>query len=148
MLCAREPPSFSPPNRTPDIICWNGRTIARTNPTPEPHERGLSKTCELSATPSTQVGAAFKRAWQTTYDSQPANGTLSAQIKDGETLQSGDIAPEGTIVTFTAQPDPGFYLFGMGRPLRDARPCPTARARTSANLRIDPERGNNSRRNI
>ena len=94
------------------LLEWTGD--CEDAPDAEPHERGLSKTCELSATPSTQVGATFKRAWQTTYDSQPANGTLSAQIKDGETLQSGDIAPEGTIVTFTAQPDPGFYLSEWG----------------------------------
>ena len=94
------------------LLEWTGD--CENKPDAEPHERGLSKTCELSATPSTQVGATFKRAWQTTYDSQPANGTLSAQIKDGETLQSGDIAPEGTIVTFTAQPDPGFYLSEWG----------------------------------
>ena len=94
------------------LLEWTGD--CEDEPDAEPHERGLSKTCELSATPSTQVGATFKRAWQTTYDSQPANGTLSAQIKDGETLQSGDIAPEGTIVTFTAQPDPGFYLSEWG----------------------------------
>ena len=94
------------------LLEWTGD--CEDKPNAEPHERGLSKTCELSATPSTQVGATFKRAWQTTYDSQPANGTLSAQIKDGETLQSGDIAPEGTIVTFTAQPDPGFYLSEWG----------------------------------
>ena len=94
------------------LLEWTGD--CEDKPDAEPHERGLSKTCELPATPSTQVGATFKRAWQTTYDSQPANGTLSAQIKDGETLQSGDIAPEGTIVTFTAQPDPGFYLSEWG----------------------------------
>ena len=94
------------------LLEWTGD--CEDAPDAEPHERGLSKTCELSATPSTQVGATFKRAWQTTYDSQPANGTLSAQIKDGETLRSGDIAPEGTIVTFTAQPDPGFYLSEWG----------------------------------
>ena len=94
------------------LLEWTGD--CENEPDAEPHERGLSKTCELSATPLTQVGATFKRAWQTTYDSQPANGTLSAQIKDGETLQSGDIAPEGTIVTFTAQPDPGFYLSEWG----------------------------------
>ena len=94
------------------LLEWTGD--CENKPDAEPHERGLSKTCELSATPSTQVGATFKRAWQTTFDSQPANGTLSAQIKDGETLQSGDIAPEGTIVTFTAQPDPGFYLSEWG----------------------------------
>ena len=94
------------------LLEWTGD--CENEPDAEPRERGLSKTCELSATPSTQVGATFKRAWQTTYDSQPANGTLSAQIKDGETLQSGDIAPEGTIVTFTAQPDPGFYLSEWG----------------------------------
>ena len=94
------------------LLEWTGD--CEDEPDAEPHERGLSKTCELPATPLTQVGATFKRAWQTTYDSQPANGTLSAQIKDGETLQSGDIAPEGTIVTFTAQPDPGFYLSEWG----------------------------------
>ena len=94
------------------LLEWTGD--CEDKPDAEPHERGLSKTCELPATPSTQVGATFKRAWQTTYDSQPANGTLSAQIKDGETLRSGDIAPEGTIVTFTAQPDSGFYLSEWG----------------------------------
>ena len=94
------------------LLEWTGD--CEGEPDAEPHERGLSKTCELPATPSTQVGATFKRAWQTTYDSQPANGTLSAQIKDGETLQSGDIAQEGTTIIFTAQPDSGFYLLEWG----------------------------------
>ena len=94
------------------LLEWTGD--CEDKPNAEPHERGLSKTCELSATPLTQVGATFKRAWQTTYDSQPANGTLSAQIKDDETLQSGDIAQEGTTIIFTAQPDSGFYLLEWG----------------------------------
>ena len=94
------------------LLEWTGD--CEDEPDAEPHERGLSKTCELSATPSTQVGATFKRAWQTTFDSQPANGTLSAQIKDGETLQSGDIAQEGTTIIYTAQPDSGFYLLEWG----------------------------------
>ena len=94
------------------LLEWTGD--CEDEPDAEPHERGLPKTCKLSATPSTQVGATFKRAWQTTFDPQPSNGALSAENTDGETLQSGDIVPEGTIVTFTAQPDPGFYLLEWG----------------------------------
>ena len=94
------------------LLEWTGD--CEDEPDAEPHERGLSKTCELSATPSTQVGATFKRAWQTTFDSQPHNGALSAETTDGKTLQSEDIASEGTTVTFTAQPDPGFYLLEWG----------------------------------
>ena len=94
------------------LLEWTGD--CEDEPNAEPHERGLSKTCELSATPSTQVGATFKRAWQTTYDSQPPNGALSAESTDGETLQSGDIAQEGTTIIFTAQPDSGFYLLEWG----------------------------------
>ena len=93
------------------LLEWTGD--CEDKPDAEPHERGFSKTCELTASPSTQVGATFKRAWQTTFD-QPVNGTLSAQTKDGEILQSGDTAPEGTTVIFTAQPDPGFYLLEWG----------------------------------
>ena len=94
------------------LLEWTGD--CEDAPDAEPHERGLSKTCELSATPSTQVGATFKRAWQTTFDSQPPNGALSAETTDGETLQSGDIAQEGTTIIFTAQPDSGFYLLEWG----------------------------------
>ena len=94
------------------LLEWTGD--CEDEPDAEPYERGLSKTCELTATPSTRAGATFKRAWQTTFDPQPGNGALSARIKDGETLQSGDIAPEGTTVTFTAEPDPGFYLLEWG----------------------------------
>ena len=94
------------------LLEWTGD--CEDEPNAEPYERGLSKTCELSATPSTQVGATFKRAWQTTFDPQPSNGALSAETTDGETLQSGDIAPEGTTIIFTAQPDSGFYLLEWG----------------------------------
>ena len=94
------------------LLEWTGD--CENEPAAQPHDRGLSKTCELTATPSTQIGATFQRAWQTTFDSQPVNGTLSAQIKDGEPLQSGDIAQEGTTIIFTAQPDSGFYLSEWG----------------------------------
>ena len=78
-------------------------------PTAEPSERGLPKTCELTLTAETTVGAALERAWETTLN-QPDNGALSAESADGETLQSGDIEREGITVVFTAQPDSGFYL--------------------------------------
>ena len=128
------------------LLEWTGD--CEDAPNAEPHERGLSKTCELSATPSTQVGATFKRAWQTTYDSQPANGTLSAQIKDGETLRSGDIAPEGTIVTFTAQPDPGFYLSEWGGNCAGQPVANPSERGLSKTCELTPESGNNGQRDI
>ena len=93
------------------LLEWTGD--CENKPAAQPHERGLSKTCELTATPSTQIGATFQRAWQTTFD-QPDNGTLSAQTQDGEPLRSTDINQEGTTIIFTAQPDSGYYLLEWG----------------------------------
>ena len=57
----------------------------------------------------TTIAATFERAWETTFN-QPDNGTLSAEVKDGKPLQSGDIVQRGTTIIYTAQPDSGFYL--------------------------------------
>ena len=78
-----------------------------------PSARGQAQTCEV-ADAASAVEAVFERAWQTTFDSQPDNGALSAESANGETLQSGDIGREGTTVIFTAQPDSGFYLLEWG----------------------------------
>ena len=89
------------------LLEWSGTCAGQ--PAAEPSERGLPKTCELTLTAETTVGATFERAWETTFN-QPDNGTLSAESADGETLQSGDIEREGITVIYTAQPDSGFYL--------------------------------------
>ena len=94
------------------LLEWGGNCAGQ--PAAKPHERGLSKTCKLTLSAETTVAATFERAWQTTFDSEPANGALSAQVKDGITLRSGDIAREGTTVIFTAESDPGFYLLEWG----------------------------------
>ena len=41
---------------------------------------------------------------------QNANGDLSAKLPDGAELRSGGTVPDGTTVTFTADPDSGYYV--------------------------------------
>ena len=86
---------------------WTGECANRPSALPKKH--GLAGTCELADATGT-IGAIFERAWKTTFDSRPPNGKLSAQIKGGVTLQSGDFAPQGATVAYTARPDPEFYL--------------------------------------
>ena len=100
------------------LLEWSGACAGQ--PTAEPSERGLPKTCELTLTAETTVGATFERAWQITFNPQPPNGALSAQGKDGNALRPGDFIADGATVVFTATPNPGFYMREWGAQACDA----------------------------
>ena len=89
------------------LLEWTGGCAAQRPA--EPSQHGLVQTCELDDA-SLPVAALFARGWKTTFDSTPPNGTLSARVQNGITLQSGHIAPQGATVIYTARPDPEFYL--------------------------------------
>ena len=57
-------------------------------------------------------GDACDIAQRTVRISLSANGTLFAKGADGEEVLDGGMVPDGTTVTFTADPDNGYYVSG------------------------------------
>ena len=89
------------------MLRWSG--ACANQPLANPNEHGAVQTCELSNI-YTPIAARFVPARETTFDANPQHGTLSAQIKNGVTLQSGHFAPSGVTLLYIAQPDPDAYV--------------------------------------
>ena len=128
------------------LLKWTGD--CKDEPSPQPHERGLPQTCELTANAEKQVGATFERAWQATFDSRPPNGAISARVKRWNHSAIRRHRAGGNNRHLHRRPRLRILCSGMGRPLRRPARRRTPRARTLQNLPTDSNSGNNSRRDF
>ena len=128
------------------LLEWTGACAG--SPAAGPETRGQPQTCELTPNADITVGAAYWRSWEISYDAQSPSGTLSARIKNGVTLQSGDIVPRGNNRRLHRPARPQTLPAGMDRRMRGTPRRGPGDARRTPNLRTDPGRGHHRRRNI